>query len=101
MGTLKFSYKRTDSNEYCLSTEDYKRFNSSILDLGDILAEGQFFEALAAIFDLEAFTSFTNQIDPHLVIPEFLNEFLSWLFRVISEEFLKRDETEKTILWGE
>ena len=103
MGTLKFKYGRTeDAGADCyISVSDYNRFNASLLDLGDISADGKYFEALAAIFDLEAFTSFANQIDPHLVIPEFLDEFLKWLFEVTSNIFLMRIEGDKAVLWGQ
>jgi hypothetical protein len=101
MGTLRLSYENTDGGDQRLSLADFGKFNSSLLGLGDISADGKYFEALAAIFDLEGFTSFTNQIDPHLVIPEFLNEFLSWLFQSISEEFKQNDDGDKVILWGE
>ena len=101
MGTLRFEYSLDTEGNSVLRVNDFKNFNASILGLGDISTDGEYFEALAAIFDLEAFTSFCNQIDPHLVIPEFLNEFLSWLFQCISSEFYMKEDGDKTILWGE
>ena len=86
-------------SHYCVPLIQFKEFNSSILDLGDMSKEGEYFEALAAIFDLEAFTSFCNQIDPHLVIPEYLNKFLDWLFSAISREFMKRTYRKDAVLW--
>jgi len=80
MGKLRFKYTQKaggDADEHWISVSRFKKFNASLLDLGDISKDGEYFEALAAIFDLEAFTSFCNQIDPHLVVPEYLNEFLS------------------------
>src|SRR3982751_2685772 len=99
MGTLKLTYVNAEDGWH-ISDADFRSFNASLLGLGDISADGKYFEALAAIFDLEGFTSFTNQIDPHLVIPEFLNEFLTWLFDAISAQ-LKREVDEEVILWGE
>ena len=38
-----------------------------------------------SIFDLAGFTSFCDQRDPHLIVPEFLGKFLGWLFDRISK----------------
>jgi hypothetical protein len=102
MGTLNLKY--TSRNRYgvtydCLPTHEFEKFNPSILDLGRVSKDGKYIESLAAIFDLEAFTSFCNQIDPHLVIPEFMDEFLSWLFNKISSEFAHTKKPKQTILW--
>jgi hypothetical protein len=104
MGKLSLEYTKNlidGENYYSLSEADFRTFNSSILGLGDISKDGKYFEALAAIFDLEAFTSFCNQIDPHLVVTEYLNEFLKWLFDQIAEEFTKRTENDQVYLWGQ
>jgi class 3 adenylate cyclase len=106
MGVLDLPYqeKRVSKNvwAYALPDSQFRRFNSSVLDLGEISAEGKHFEALAAVFDLQDFTSFCNQIDPHLVIPEFLERFLDWLFTSVSDEFVqkKRKGSRTTLLWG-
>jgi hypothetical protein len=102
MGTIRFEYERfaADGNLYDrLPQDEFNKFNPSILNLGDISKDGQYFEALAAIFDLEAFTSFSNQIDPHLVIPEYLNEFLNWLFQSISTEIAYKVDGQQALLW--
>lgn len=102
MGTLKLQYARkraVDGVVDKLSISDFSKFNSSLLDLGDISKDGKYFEALAAIFDLEAFTSFCNQIDPHLVVPEYMNEFLSWLFESVSSEFVYSKDAKEVLLW--
>lgn len=102
MGTLRLEYTRKtigESSNYCIRQTEFETFNPSILELGDISAEGEYFEALAAIFDLEAFTSFCNQIDPHLVIPEYLSEFLDWLFDEVKREFMKRKYRKDAVLW--
>jgi hypothetical protein len=103
MGTLRFKYTPKPGgapDDHLISKSDFEKFNVSLLDLGDVSTEGEYFEALAAIFDLEAFTSFCNQIDPHLVVPEYLSEFLSWLFERLRVEFFKKKEGENVILWG-
>jgi hypothetical protein len=56
MGILKLKYTRGMNADgpvdYRLPIAKYNRFNPSILGLGDISKEGEFFEALAAVFDL-------------------------------------------------
>lgn len=102
MGKIRFDYARAKSGDKIydrLTLDEFTKFNPSILGLGDISKEGEYFEALAAIFDLEAFTSFSNQLDPHLVIPEYLNEFLSWLFKSISAEIVYKKGRKQTLLW--
>jgi class 3 adenylate cyclase len=103
MGTLKLRYsEKVDADgmvDYYLPISKFKEFNPSILGLGDVANESEYYEALAAIFDLEGFTSFCNQIDPHLVIPEYLNAFLNWLFQTISELFLQREDKTKAVVW--
>src|ERR1700687_748845 len=88
MGTIQLTYTQgltKDGKEGvdCLPIRQFKRFNADILGLGKISQEGEYMEALAAMFDLEGFTMFCNQIDPHLVVPEFLDSFLKWLFEQI------------------
>ena len=104
MKTLSVNYsklKGKDGNHFdSLSLTDFNKFNSDILNLGAISKDGKYFEALAAIYDLENFTLFCNQIDPHLVIPEYLNHFLRWLFREISDEFIKEKQEKYILLWG-
>ena len=102
MGILRLTYAEKQyegSPEYFILTSQLRRFDSSLLDLGDVSKEGKYFESLAAVFDLEGFTSFCNQIDPHLVIPEYLNQFLNWLFQSISKEFTRGQDGDETVLW--
>jgi class 3 adenylate cyclase len=105
MGVLNLEYKDLLLGRrelaYALPNSEFRRFNPSILDLGDISAGGEDIEALAAVFDLEAFTSFCNQIDPHLVIPDYMSKFLDWLFRSISVEFTRKQKkgSRTTTLW--
>jgi len=68
--------------------------------LGDISRRGQYTQALVAFLDPEGFTDFSNQVDSHLVVPEFMKTYLSWIFSSISETF-KEGETEDTVrIWG-
>jgi hypothetical protein len=104
MGVLNLNYKKLKTEEgfthNSLSKKDFQSFNSSILGLGDISKDGTNIQALAAIFDLEGFTSFFNQPDPHIVVPEYLSIFLDWLFKEISDKIKKDDENENITIWG-
>lgn len=102
MGTFKpkYSFKTIgDGYNFSLSKVKFNEFNPSILGLGDISKDGERIDALAAIFDLEGFTSFTNQIDPHLVVPEYLSKFLDWLFDSVAHEFFQDQQAEHVVLW--
>jgi len=97
---LKYTEKEVDGDQYpCLSMKEFSKFGPNLLDIGDIGREGAYREGLAAIFDLEGFTFFCNQIDPHLVIPGFLSLFLDWLFKEISKEFTHKRERDGRTLW--
>jgi len=109
MPKIKFKYKVVDADKAkygegyafkSLSKKDYNSFNPKVLGLGDISRDGEYVQALAAVFDLEGFTSFSNQVDSHLVIPEFLQRFLDWLFAELANKF-KEGETAQTVtVWG-
>lgn len=97
---LKYTLKQIGNGfNYGLSIAKFRQFNSSLLDLGDISAIGEERNALAAVFDLEDFTSFCSQIDPHLVIPEYLSTFLDWLFWSISHNVIQKEEKRSIVLW--
>jgi class 3 adenylate cyclase len=104
VGKLRLRYRRiTDpSGEQvsALNRERFESFGPGILGVGDVSAQAKPCEALAAIFDLQGFTSFCSQIDPHLVLPIYLDRFLTWLFRVVSEEFKIGDSDSDVLLWS-
>lgn len=64
----------------------FESFNEDILGLGKIETKSSQINALSVLFDLEGFTNFCKQIDPQLAVPEFLSEFLKWLFDEIRTE---------------
>lgn len=84
-----------------LDNEIIKKFNPSMLDLGDISVPCQEREAIAAVFDLTGFTSFCNQVDSYLAIPRFLNDFLEWFFRNIREKMTEANYGNRSALWAE
>jgi len=103
MPKIDFKYGVVESGRYryySLTKRDFKSFNPDILGLGDISQDGKYVQAIAAFYDLEGFTSFSNQVDSHLVIPEFLQRFIDWLFASLAEKF-KKSQTDKAItIWG-
>lgn len=104
MGLINLQYNmyrvQSGHKHLALSMSEYQRFNASVLGLGDISKEGTHLDALAAIFDLEGFSSFCNQIDPQLVVPEYLDQVLNWLFYRISNNFAKEARKDVVIMWG-
>lgn len=104
MATLKLKYdheKMAGGKRYVatIDSKSFASFNPLLLGLGDISKDADSYQALAAMFDLEGFTDFANQIDPHLVIPEYLSSFLHWLFDSISAEVRSGEKDEKVFLW--
>lgn len=83
-----------------LSETAFATFNPSALGLGDIACEGRYVQTMVAFFDLEGFTDFCNQMDSHLVIPEFLSRYLNWLFRQLAMEFREGSDDTTVRLWG-
>lgn len=103
MGIRKFKYARnkgTDPTSYALLESDFNKFDSSLLNLGDISTKRESFEAIAAIFDLKDFTAFCDQRDPRYEVPKYLSAFLAWLFESLAQELRKRRKGEQIILWG-
>lgn len=106
MEILELSYEdeqTKDGVHIALGCVDFDRFSSSVLGLGEIprqFSGEKKFDALAAIFDLEGFTSFYDQRDPHLVVPSYLDKFLCWLFEGLKREFKKEQFGDKVLLWG-
>lgn len=109
MGRLDLHYKRVPADEKkygkgyslnSLSHSEFRSFNESILGLGDISRRGEYTQALAAFLDLEGFTDFGNQVDSHLVIPEFMKAYLAWIFSSISEMFKEGESEDRVRIWG-
>lgn len=109
MGARRFKYTKKSGDkpdEYWISKTDFKEFNSSFLGLGDLSKNGKSLDALAAIFDLQGFTSFCDQRDAHLEVPKYIRSFIDWIFDRISKESLNEEEAKERlgrqfILWFE
>lgn len=77
-------YKRSeDPDRYWVRKTTVDRFGANIVGLPNLTEQKKSFEGLAAILDLKGFTRFCDQRDSHNVVPEFLVEFLQWLFEAI------------------
>ena len=72
--------------------QTFDSFGPGLFGMAGLDAGGEMVSVLAAIFDLQGFTSFSGQSDPHLMVPTFVDEFISWLFGTIREySFEERD----------
>ena len=90
---------RGDSKTTLVKKDSFNSFNETTLGLGDLSIESEPTNAIAAIFDLAGFTAFCNQTDPHLVVPEFLNSFLKWIYSKIRQVSVVEEHAEGFELW--
>src|SRR6188508_451209 len=84
-----------------ISKENYDSFSEEILSLGKIDSKSNPINGLSVMFDLEGFTNFCKQIDPQLAVPEFLSEFLKWIFDQIKEELIEKTYDEGYSTWAD
>lgn len=87
-----------------VSKKLFDGYSSSDLQLGSLANGGKQIEVVAAVFDLKDFTSFCSQNDPHLIIPEFLEKYLEWIYTEIKNETLaktaKLKDTDEIAVWN-
>src|SRR5690349_6652662 len=83
-----------------LSVAAADRFNESLLGLGDLSEDASSTDAIASVFDLEGFTNFCKQIEPHLAVPMFLSEFLPWLIEQIKMSVTKEEHPQGLRLYS-
>jgi class 3 adenylate cyclase len=86
-------------NRKLLLAKKYDSFDTSLLNLGDITQPSLTTDAIAAVFDLEGFTNFCKQLEPHLSVPLFLNQFLNWLLSQIKEEMTVKKADEGVLMY--
>jgi class 3 adenylate cyclase len=79
--------------------EDLNHFSVDLLNIGDLKAPSKTIEVLSVSFDLEGFTIFTRQVDPHLTLPNFISDFFNWLFNNI--QYAIKDHEQENTLWAE
>jgi len=84
-----------------LTNAKLKLFNPEVLGLGDISKRSSCVEAIAAVFDLSGFTKFCGQNDPQLCVPDFLSQFLAWLFDEIRKETVNKTYPQGKTLYSD
>lgn len=109
MSTIKYEYKILPADETkwgkgfsfnSISKKEFDSFDHSILGLGNLNKDGEYIQSLAVFFDLEGFTSFSNQVDSHLVIPEYLSRYFEWLFSTIKILFKESETKDRIKIFG-
>jgi class 3 adenylate cyclase len=109
MPTTKFTYIRVKAPEEkygkgfglnSLKKSDFDKFGPPLLGLGDISKEGEYVQALVAFCDLEGFTDFCNQVDSHLVIPEFMTRYIGWVFESLADKAKEGENGDTIRIWG-
>lgn len=77
----------------------FDNFSPAVLGLGEIKNECVSTPAIAAFFDLQGFTIFCKQVEPHLSVPIFLNGFLNWIFHAIKKETIQKQFAHGVSVW--
>ncbi len=93
------SVTKDDKKIRLMKNEVFEQFNPTILDLGNLEKESTIINTICAIFDLQGFTNFCKQIDPHLSVPSYLSGFLDWIFAAIAAETVEEKMKEGVQLW--
>ena len=93
--------KEGEKNLTIISKAKFESFNEDILGLGKIETKSTQINALSVLFDLEGFTVFCKQIDPQLAVPEYLSEFLKWLFNQVRKELTNKTYPEGYYTYSE
>jgi len=97
---VKYEYAIDPINGIVLKVnDDLNKFNSELLNIGDLKTPSKAIDVLAVIFDLEGFTNFTKQVDPKLAIPTFISDFFDWLYFKIKVELSVKNVP--STLWAE
>lgn len=104
MEPIKLDYREKSDNglHISLPKSQFEKFSASLLGLGDIASQPsgtEKFDALAAVFDLQGFTSFFDVRDPQTTVPDFIDRFLCWFFDELKSQFTKRKIGEDVLLW--
>jgi hypothetical protein len=99
--TARIAAPKQQNGITLVNDEIIKRFNPSMLSLGDISTPCEEKEAIAAVFDLTGFTTFCNQVDSYLAIPKFLNDFLDWFFTSVRKGLTETDYDKHSTFWAD
>lgn len=91
--------KGNENESDVIKREEFDRFNPGVLGLGDLKTESVARSAISVFFDLQGFTVFCKQIEPHLSVPIYLNAFLNWIFGCIKAETAEKQNDLEVELW--
>jgi len=83
-----------------IPAKDFDSFGRRAFGLHHFRSDGEPRTILAAMFDLEGFTAFTDRRDPHLFVPQFVDWFLGWLFETVKSLTLERRAGDSVFLWS-
>lgn len=101
----RYAQKSSDPDRYWVRKREFDRFGADLVGLAGLTERSRSFEGLATILDLKDFTRFCDQRDSQNVVPEFLDEFLDWLFEALRNEMQDTDEEDanrsatEMVLW--
>lgn len=84
--TIRNKVEKNGKQVDFIPKDNFDSFSEDILGLGTIESKSTPVNAMSVMFDLEGFTKFCKQIDPQLAVPEFLSNFLKWIFSEIKNE---------------
>lgn len=82
------THKGAKNSNRLAKISEIEKFNVDCLGLGNLEEPGKAFDALVAFFDLEGFTNFCDQPEPHLAVTEFIEHFLKWIFDTLRSQFM-------------
>lgn len=81
-----------------VSKNDFDRFKASLFELDSYHDGLGVRTAIAVVFDLEGFTTFASTPDPHLSVPQFIDQFITWFFDTLGEFLREHTETDEVYL---
>ncbi|HYH86630.1 MAG TPA: hypothetical protein VEX60_14350 [Pyrinomonadaceae bacterium] len=82
------------------TTPELESFHPASFRMHGFESGGGIKPSLAAIFDLQGFTDFCSQSDPHLSVPPFVDDFIKWLFDEVRDLSIERGNDEKVYLYN-
>jgi len=77
-----------------VNSRDFDRFQPALFGLDSYHNGLGARTALAVVIDLENFTKFTANSDPHLFVPDFIDRFISWFFTSFRKSIVDRSEDD-------
>lgn len=102
MESLQQSISTSDGASFLtIPKEKFEKFGPSMVGLGNLDSPPvKQKDIVAAIFDLQGFTTFCNQEEPQSQIPMFLEKFFFWLFDSMKEHFRRHVDGDTVYLWA-